>query len=736
MGVTGYEIYRNDAPLTTVGGNVTTYTDQNVAATVPYSYTVKAVDARRATSPIRATRRARRCPTPRSRARQTNLVAAATASKVDLTWGASGDNVAVTGYNIYRDGTPIATLGVTTSYSDTSVTAPGYNYDGAGARRGRQPLRPQQQGDGDRARRPEAHGARHPERDRRGTEPGQPHLGGVERQHRRHRLQGLPRQRPPDRDPRRRDLLLRHRASPATPPTPTRSAPLTPPATSPTRATPPRRPRPRPRRRFTLRAGGRRARAGLGRHHQLRDGNLRVDGGTNPAVESFLRFTVTGAPAGTVRSAKLRVYAYSGTVDGPAVFTTNPAWTETAINWNNRPPRTSADTDDKGASRPTAGSSTTSRSFVTGNGTFSFGLAGTSSDGVDFYSREAATLRPELVVTTGAPDTQKPTRRRAISAQRGSASQVDLALAARQRQRRRDRLPGLPQRHRPDRDVGVVTTAYSDTTVAANTHLQLPGARHRRRRQRLRSEQHRDGHHAARGDGDDALPRGRRQGVQAGQRPPPTTATAYLRANGGTEPDVESFLRFTVTGASARDACRTPSCASTTTTAPSDGPAVYTTDTSGARPRSTGTRRPARTSAATDDKGAIRGEHWVEYNVTPFVTGTAPTASTSPRPPATASTSTPARPPASARSSCSPSGNRQNQPMSLSMLVHRKGKRLPLAVGLAALLLIAIVIAVLANRGGGNGDSAAEPPDRMRRRQSTARTTRTSMPSTWRTAGA
>jgi Tol biopolymer transport system component len=44
--------------------------------------------------------------------------------------------------------------------------------------------------------------------------------------------------------------------------------------------------------------------------------------------------------------------------------------------------------------------------------------------------------------------------------------------------------------------------------------------------------------------------------------------------------------------------------------------------------------------------------------------------------------------------------------MSLSMLVHRKGKRLPLAVGLSALLLIAIVIAVLANRGGGNGDSA------------------------------
>ena len=37
-------------------------------------------------------------------------------------------------------------------------------------------------------------------------------------------------------------------------------------------------------------------------------------------------------------------------------------------------------------------------SFVTGNGTYSFSLATTSNDGIDFYNRENATLRPELVV--------------------------------------------------------------------------------------------------------------------------------------------------------------------------------------------------------------------------------------------------------------------------------------------------------------------------------------------------
>ena len=42
-------------------------------------------------------------------------------------------------------------------------------------------------------------------------------------------------------------------------------------------------------------------------------------------------------------------------------------------------------------------------SLVSGNGTFSFVLATTSTDSVDFYSRSAAqtTLLPQLVVTFG-----------------------------------------------------------------------------------------------------------------------------------------------------------------------------------------------------------------------------------------------------------------------------------------------------------------------------------------------
>lgn len=63
---------------------------------------------------------------------------AVSANQVDLTWSAASDDVAVTGYDIYRDGIRIATRGVGTSYSDFGVqSATSYVYqvrarDGAG----------------------------------------------------------------------------------------------------------------------------------------------------------------------------------------------------------------------------------------------------------------------------------------------------------------------------------------------------------------------------------------------------------------------------------------------------------------------------------------------------------------------------------------------------------------------------------------------------------------------------
>jgi chitodextrinase len=68
----------------------------------------------------------------------TNLTAnAASSTRVDLSWTASTDNMGVTGYNVYRDGTQVGTS-TTTTYADTSLVASTtYTYvvravDGAG----------------------------------------------------------------------------------------------------------------------------------------------------------------------------------------------------------------------------------------------------------------------------------------------------------------------------------------------------------------------------------------------------------------------------------------------------------------------------------------------------------------------------------------------------------------------------------------------------------------------------
>jgi chitodextrinase len=128
--------------------------------------------------------------------------------------------------------------------------------------------------------------------------------------------------------------------------------------------------------------------------------NIRTDGGADPDVDTYLTFTVSGVST-PVQGAKLRLYAGSGTANGPAVYTTTASWSETGITWSTRPPRTSAARDDKGAIAASTSVEFDVTPFVGGNGTFSFNLATTSSDGIDFRSRESSSLRPELVLTTG-----------------------------------------------------------------------------------------------------------------------------------------------------------------------------------------------------------------------------------------------------------------------------------------------------------------------------------------------
>ena len=133
-----------------------------------------------------------------------------------------------------------------------------------------------------------------------------------------------------------------------------------------------------------------------------------MDGASDPDLESFIQFTVTGI-SGTIQSAKLRVFATTnGSANGPAVYSTGTSWTETGITWNNRPARTSGAVDNKGSISTNTWVEYNVTSLVQGNGTLSFVLAADSTDGMIFSSRQGS-QPPQLVITFISDVTITPT---------------------------------------------------------------------------------------------------------------------------------------------------------------------------------------------------------------------------------------------------------------------------------------------------------------------------------------
>ena len=127
VGVTAYRIYRNGLAVSTVDGTTLTYADTMVSDATHYTYVVSALDAAGHESPQTATVDVD-TPDATPPTAPTGLTAASVAgqNRINLTWAPATDNIAVTGYAIYRDGgaTPIGTVdGATTNYGDTTVTS-------------------------------------------------------------------------------------------------------------------------------------------------------------------------------------------------------------------------------------------------------------------------------------------------------------------------------------------------------------------------------------------------------------------------------------------------------------------------------------------------------------------------------------------------------------------------------------------------------------------------------------
>jgi chitodextrinase len=238
----------------------------------------------------------------------TGLTANAVAGRVDLAWQPATDEVAVTGYDIFRNGAPLASVGSVTTYADTSV-APTTSYTYT-------------------VRARDAAGNMSPLSDPATvTTPGAPQT-----------LTFSP--------------VADARVEAATPDTNFGTATL-------------------------------------------------IGTDFSPDVDAYLTFDVSGL-SGTVKSARLRLYAPNGSVDGPAVYQTATGWGEMTLTWTNRPVEIGGPSDDRVAVTKNAWSEWDVTPFVTGNGALSFLLTQPGTDGADFYSREATAidLRPQLVVTT------------------------------------------------------------------------------------------------------------------------------------------------------------------------------------------------------------------------------------------------------------------------------------------------------------------------------------------------
>jgi hypothetical protein len=118
----------------------------------------------------------------------------------------------------------------------------------------------------------------------------------------------------------------------------------------------------------------------------------------SPEQRSYLRFNVSGLAGQVVTRATLRLYANGSSGAGYTLAgVPDNSWSETAINYNNKPALGGAlaSLASHGGAMYTSVDVT---GYITGDGTYSFALTTTSTKAVSYPSREAGSNRPELVI--------------------------------------------------------------------------------------------------------------------------------------------------------------------------------------------------------------------------------------------------------------------------------------------------------------------------------------------------
>ena len=125
VGVTGYNIYRNSVYFTSVTNTV--YSDIGLTPNTDYGYAIAAYDAAGNISAQCQVVTGTTLADTTAPSVPTGLTGTAVSTtQINLSWWPSPDNVGVSGYKVYRNGTQIANI-VGTLYNDTGLT-PGTIY--------------------------------------------------------------------------------------------------------------------------------------------------------------------------------------------------------------------------------------------------------------------------------------------------------------------------------------------------------------------------------------------------------------------------------------------------------------------------------------------------------------------------------------------------------------------------------------------------------------------------------
>jgi chitinase/chitodextrinase len=130
VGVTGYNIFRGGNKIGTASS--ASYTDSSLTPSTTYAYEVQAYDAAGNvsghTSTLNVTTNAVAADTQAPSVPSGLTKGAVTSTSVAISWSASTDNVGVTGYDVYRNGSKIGSVS-STSYTDSGLAAnTSYNY--------------------------------------------------------------------------------------------------------------------------------------------------------------------------------------------------------------------------------------------------------------------------------------------------------------------------------------------------------------------------------------------------------------------------------------------------------------------------------------------------------------------------------------------------------------------------------------------------------------------------------